>query len=204
MQVGTEKTVAGFLEQVSRESGVDVQKCYQCGKCTAGCPTSFAMDNPSSKIMHLVQLGLKDQALRSKSIWLCVGCETCTTRCPKDLDVARVMKTLCGIARREGIRPDDPEIRDFHESFLHTVKLLGRAHELGMMTELKLRSRKFLKDIPLGIALMQKGKLTPLVHLVKDRAAVRRVFEKAEQEHQRAAEDYGVEVPVHEEAGVEE
>jgi heterodisulfide reductase subunit C len=173
------KSVAGFVEEIKRETGVDVRECYQCAKCTAGCPTSFAMDSPPSRIMHLVQLGLREAALKSKSIWLCVGCETCSARCPRELEPSKVMKALCAIAAREKVPIEDPDVRVFHEAFLRPVRYLGRSHEMAMMGELKLRTLNLLQDLGLGAALFQRGKLKPLPEVIKGRKAVGRMFQRA-------------------------
>ena len=71
-----------FVSQVEEMSAQRVADCYQCGKCTAGCPTAFAMDYPPNQIIRGIQLGMRDAVLSSKAIWVCAACETCTTRCP--------------------------------------------------------------------------------------------------------------------------
>ena len=112
---------AEFVEQVQRESGQNLSICYQCGKCTAGCPVSFAYDIPVSQIMRLLQAGQKDTILSANSIWLCASCETCTTRCPNSIDVAGIMDTLRNMAGREG-RVAEKDIRIFWESFLDSIQ----------------------------------------------------------------------------------
>src|SRR4030043_498438 len=97
----TEKTDWAFIEQVKEESGQNPSHCYQCGNCTAGCPYTQYFDYPVSQIMRLLQAGQKDTILNSKSVWLCATCETCTTRCPCEIDVAQVMNTLRIMARRD-------------------------------------------------------------------------------------------------------
>jgi heterodisulfide reductase subunit C len=83
-----------FVRRVAEISGQDPMRCYQCGKCTAGCPLAFAMDIDPARTMRLVQLGLEDAALDSKSFWVCSSCETCATRCPQEVDLPRVMDAL--------------------------------------------------------------------------------------------------------------
>ena len=91
-----------FVEQVKEESGEDPKLCYQCGNCTAGCPYTEYFDFPVSQVMRLLQAGQKETILNSHSIWLCATCETCTTRCPCEIDIAHIMDVLRIIARREG------------------------------------------------------------------------------------------------------
>jgi heterodisulfide reductase subunit C len=135
------------------------------------------MDNPPARTMHLVRLGLRDLALQSTAIWLCVGCETCTTRCPQEIDIARVMKTLCQLAEEAGIRAPEP-IAAFHRAFMSTVRSHGRAHELAAMAETKLRTGRLFTDIGLGVAMFTKGKLSLLPHRIRGRGEVAELFEK--------------------------
>ncbi len=94
-----------LLNEVEEISGQNLYACYQCGKCAAGCPLSFGMDLLPYQVIRLLQLGQGQAALEAKSIWLCVGCLTCATRCPKAVDPARVMEALRTILLRSGQVP---------------------------------------------------------------------------------------------------
>jgi heterodisulfide reductase subunit C len=83
-----------FLRDVERRSGAPVSACFQCHKCSSGCPLAPDMDLLSSQVMRLIHLGQQDEVLRSETIWTCASCEACTTRCPMGIDVAAVMDTL--------------------------------------------------------------------------------------------------------------
>ena len=69
-----------FTAEVEAQSGQKVSTCYQCGNCTAGCPAGFVYDRQVNQIMRGVQLGLKDQVLNSRSLWMCLSCSTCSLR----------------------------------------------------------------------------------------------------------------------------
>ncbi len=84
-------------------SGEDVRACYQCGKCTAGCPLASSMDLMPNQILRLIQVGEHEQALSARAIWWCASCLTCAARCPKEVDPARVMDALRTILMRRGI-----------------------------------------------------------------------------------------------------
>lgn len=169
--VGEDKhleAVTGFCEEVTRASGQEIEACYQCGKCTAGCPTARAMDMKPNQVIRAVQLGMKDLVLEANAIWHCAGCETCGSRCPRDIDMARVNKALARMCLREHRMPKDPAVAIFHESFIESVRRWGRAHELEVVGLTKLRGpgQRF-KDIPLGAALFSKGRLALLPHWVE-------------------------------------
>jgi heterodisulfide reductase subunit C2 len=97
------KTEDDVVAQINAISGVDVRACYQCGKCTAGCPLTSAMDLMPNQILRLLQLGEYEQVLKSAAIWQCASCLTCAARCPKDVDPARVMDALRTILVRQGV-----------------------------------------------------------------------------------------------------
>lgn len=98
-------TETGFLEQVERESGEDLSKCYQCGNCSGSCPVSFAMEIPVSQVIRFVQLGQEQTVLQANSMWLCVSCLQCQARCPKCLDPSKVMEALRRLSLRQGKGP---------------------------------------------------------------------------------------------------
>jgi len=97
-----------LVERVESISGQDVLACNQCGKCSAGCPVAAAMDMLPSQVIRLVQLGL-DEALDAQAIWMCASCLTCLTRCPKGVDLPRVMEALRQMHLRRGEERLAPE-----------------------------------------------------------------------------------------------
>jgi heterodisulfide reductase subunit C len=100
-------TVAGsFVKDVELISGQDLLACNQCGKCGAGCPVAASLDLLPNAVIRLAQLGQED-VLQSQTIWVCAACQTCVSRCPKDVDVPRVMEALRTIAMQRGIQPVD-------------------------------------------------------------------------------------------------
>jgi heterodisulfide reductase subunit C len=90
-----------FVEKVEELSGQNLMACYQCGKCSAGCPAVSEMDILPNQIIRYAQLGLKDELLASRSIWVCATCLTCNSRCPKGINIAEVLEALRQILLRK-------------------------------------------------------------------------------------------------------
>ncbi len=83
-----------FVAKVEELSGQNLLACYQCGKCSAGCPAVSEMDILPNQIIRYAQLSLKDELLKSKSIWICASCFTCNSRCPKGINIAEVIEAI--------------------------------------------------------------------------------------------------------------
>ena len=175
----------GFLREVERRSGTQVSACFQCHKCSTGCPIGPDMDFLSSQVMRLIHLGQEDSALESRAIWLCASCEACTTRCPMRIDIAAVMDALRVMAVERQADLPDARGEQFNRSFLRSVRRNGRVYELGMMAAYKLRSRDFLSDVEKTGKMMGKGKLSLLPKRSGSAAEVREVFRRAEEEEKK-------------------
>src|SRR4030042_2152508 len=167
-----------FLEEVKKKSWEDLNLCYQCLKCTAGCPTAPYMDIRPNNIIRMIQMGMKEEVLGSSAIWLCVSCETCGTRCPNKIDIGVLMDALREMAVEEGVRAKEKNIHLLHEAFIQSIKRGGRLHELAMEVEYKLRSRDFFTDMIPGMMLFLKGKIPLLPSLVKRRQEIKKIFER--------------------------
>ncbi len=156
-----------LAQLIEEETGNNIYLCYQCKKCTSGCPLSEHFDLEPHRIMRALQLGREELALSSATIWLCASCQTCTTRCPEGLDVARIMDQLKMVALEQGRKPRVPEVALFNEAFLHGVKFLGRSYELGLAAERNLRTGQPFKDLSWGLELLRKGKVGVMPHFVR-------------------------------------
>ena len=171
-----------FRTEVEGLLGKQIASCFHCNKCSSGCPVTFAMDINPNKVVRMVQMGLKDQILGSSTIWLCASCETCTTRCPNEVDIAGLMDVLRQTALREGVTPAEGAVPAFHQAFLAAVEKRGRVHELGMLASFKLKTMKFgglFKDAGLGWEMFKKGKLKILPSGIRNRKQVKEIFERS-------------------------
>jgi heterodisulfide reductase subunit C len=166
---------------VLQKTGVDVARCYQCGKCSAGCPLAVDMDFPPSQIMHLLQLSdfpeFTELALRSHTIWLCLTCQICYARCPMELDIPKLMDALRAESLRlQKVNPKARDILAFHRAFLDSIRYTGRLFEMGQVVDYKIRSRHFLQDLLQAPGMFFKGKLHFLPERIRGRSLLGRMF----------------------------
>ena len=176
---------AAFAREVERRSGTPVSACYQCHKCSTGCPIAPEMDLLSSQIMRLTHLGAGEEVLGSKAIWLCASCEACTTRCPMEIDIAGVMDTLRIMAVERKAAEPDARSRSFNRAFLMSARWHGRVYEFGMMALYKLISRDLFSDVDKLPKMLARRKLSLLPHFSRSTKQVRRVFKRAEEEEKK-------------------
>ena len=165
-------------------AGSKIANCYQCGKCTAGCPVASRMDPVPNQLIRLLQLGRDDLVLTSPSIWACVSCLTCSARCPKQVDCAAVLDALREFSLREGkVSPEAQTVVAFQQAFLDNIKRNGRLNELELIARFKLavlshtRQLAFLfKDAGLAPQLMSRKKLHLASERARDCAVVGRIY----------------------------
>jgi heterodisulfide reductase subunit C len=175
------------IEQVETLAHTKVVDCYQCGKCSAGCPMGEKMDILPSTLIRLVQCGDVATASKSAAVWQCVSCLTCSARCPQSVNIAGVMDALKQISiEKKLVHPSAKRIVAFQRSFLDTIYRNGRTNELELVAEYKIRGflhdfnpAKALKDAELGLPMLWRGKLHLKVGApVKNKALVKRIFKK--------------------------
>jgi heterodisulfide reductase subunit C len=182
-----------FRNIVIESVGKEVFNCYQCSKCSAGCPVAFAMDLLPHQVIRSVLFGKKEKVLSSSTIWICASCETCTTRCPNEIDIAQVMDVLRQLQYESGCLTPQPKIPILHSTFLNSIKKTGRVHELSMIRNFsiksgdlkeKLKKGTWKNDMKLAVKMFLRGKLKLFPHVSKGVKDVRTLFNQA-QEHKK-------------------
>jgi len=169
-----------FLSEVTQASGEKIQACFQCQKCSAGCPIAYAMDILPNQILRRIQYGHRERVLSSKTIWICASCYTCSVRCPNNIDIAKIMDALRNLALRSGVEPGEKDIPVFHSVFLESIKSRGRVHELSLIFRLKSKTKDFLKDAGLGWKMFRRGKIRLLPSRSAGGKEIRQIFNAVE------------------------
>jgi heterodisulfide reductase subunit C len=166
----------GFLREVIERSGVNVSLCWHCRCCGSGCPFSEDMDYMPNAVLRLVQLGFRQKALESSTIWLCVGCHNCSMQCPQAIDMAAVMDALREMALESGTQVGEPDILRFHNEMLKSIHRYGRSHKLEIMMRYKLWKRDWLSDMDVGLRMLSKRKLELVPKRVRNLDEIRKMF----------------------------
>ncbi|MBB5348010.1 4Fe-4S dicluster domain-containing protein [Desulfoprunum benzoelyticum] len=182
--IPTETGNQKFLQKL-QVMGIDVHACFQCGRCSSGCPIGDFFDLQVMEVVRLASYGAEDILLQSKTIWLCAACETCATRCPNEIEIAGLMDVLRSLALKKRITPAEPRVPMLHRSFLDSVKHWGRTYEIGMLAGYKLRSGDLVGDMKLGLQMFTKGKLKLVPQGIKGKAEVRQIFSGKGKEYDR-------------------
>jgi heterodisulfide reductase subunit C2 len=164
--------------QIQNATGLDPACCYQCGKCSAGCPMASEMDLKTHEIIRLLQLDLGERLLSSEAIWMCLTCETCTTRCPNQFDPAAVIDALREIALLKAPERVPKRISAFHSAFLDQIRTHGRVFEFGLVASYKLRGGALFADVESVPSMLSRGKLSFTPKKIEGIKALRRIFEQ--------------------------
>jgi len=174
--VKKQHNAGGLKATVEAMSGVTLNTCYQCKKCTSGCPVATYTQIPPSEIVRRLQLGTGNELLDAEMVWLCLSCETCYARCPMGINISAVIDAMRSLAIEKGIAVPKGDMPMFNRMFLGTVRSFGRAYDLSMIMAYKLRTRKIKQDVEKMPAMLRKGKLALLPPTGSDKKKVAQIF----------------------------
>jgi len=182
-----------LLREVMERSSQNLLACYQCRRCAAGCPVGEETGVTPDRLIRMILLGDRDEALSNLLVWKCVACYTCGTRCPNDIQTARITETLKQMSKEEHLEPLRPRIADFHSSFMKATEHMGRFNEIEGMGRYEAKTAiKELKkgnvgavinemknQAKLGMTMMKKKRMHFKFDKVKNRAEVKALYRKA-------------------------
>jgi heterodisulfide reductase subunit C2 len=173
-----------FLNEMEKASGQKISGCYQCYRCTLGCPVVKEMDIYPHRVMRYISLGERERVLASKTVWTCLQCTTCSVRCPNDIDIAHVFDTVRKIRMRE-YKGAEEDTWKFDRYFLESVQKHGRLYEIEALLRYKVDKKNFFEDTGMGMGMFLKGRLGVLPHNIRDRKEFKEIFRKIEAEKMR-------------------
>lgn len=163
---------------IAEEAGVNFKDCYQCGKCTAGCPLSSAMDLMPREVIRYLQLGAIDKVLSAKTPWICAQCEVCSTRCPQNVDICSTMRAVRHASKNAGRRPV-PEADIFDDAFIANVKKHGISNEQYLAAAYNMKSKHFMQDMGNARRMLKRKMVGIAVHNSEGRAEVAQLIDRA-------------------------
>ncbi len=186
MRIAKRKASGDLLQKVEEKSGVNLHVCYQCKKCSIGCPVAELSTSPPSEIIRRLQLGAGDELLQTELIWTCLSCETCYARCPNQINFAAVVDALKAISLEKEAAKPLGNAPLFNWLFLNTVKTCGRSYDLLAIAFYKLGTGNLKQDMEKFPNMLLKGKMALLPPTGADTATVKRIFKKAAQHKGKA------------------
>ena len=173
-----------FLEEVDRIPGGDrIRRCIQCGTCSGSCPVSYAMDIQPRQLVGLFRAGDLDAIMRSRTIWVCASCYSCTVRCPAGIKVTDLIYALKRMAINDAVGGPGKAISPLANGFCKIVKRTGRNHELELMARYLLRRApwRIFSMMPMGWKLLRTGRLGLRPKKIKGIDDLQKIIAKAEQ-----------------------
>lgn len=195
LNVQPQRTTA-FLQEVTERSGQTLTACYQCRRCAAGCSVGdeTACFTPNLLIRAIV-LGDREKALSNQLIWKCVSCYTCGTRCPNDIQTARITETLKKMAKEEKVPPLQPRVANFHDAFVSSGVRWGRVNEMEFMGVYEMKTalreaktlnyRAIIEEVKaqarLGIGMFKHKRLHAGLQKAKGRKEIKALYKKGRQ-----------------------
>ena len=172
------RAAGSLIRIIEKKADVSLNRCYQCKKCSVGCPVAGQTESPPSEIIRRLQLGAGDELLQTDLIWTCLSCETCYARCPNEINFAAVIDALRAVALEKGVAKPEGNPPLFNRLFLNTVKTYGRAYDLQMITLYKIGTGNIMADTEKFPTMIKKGKMALLPPSGADKRKVRRIFNR--------------------------
>lgn len=167
-----------IIDQITADANVDLKDCYQCGKCSAGCPVASMANMMPREIIRNLQLKNIDKVLESDMPWLCASCGMCQARCPQDVDLPSLMLACRRTALREGKKPIR-EVNTFTKVFIDGVKEKGISDEAVLAMKFNVSTGHLMQDALSAPKMVTRGMLNLKEHKVEGANEVKGIIERA-------------------------
>jgi len=117
--------ITGQLQRVGEDQhaifSTNLTACMTCRECTTTCPIAFEQSvyDPLF-IFRMANWGLQNELLKFPTIWLCIGCESCTSACQQLVRGHMIIRELQDLAIKENSVPPDFEMQlEIHNRALY-------------------------------------------------------------------------------------
>ena len=186
-----------LIQEVMDRSGQNLLACYQCRRCAAGCPVGEETGVTPDRLIRMIIFGEREEVLNNLLIWKCVACYTCGTRCPNNIQTARINETLKQISKEAHIKPLLPKVSTFHAAFLRSASHFGRFNELEFIGLYEIQNAKrelrhgggwkavaaeMKNQAKLGISMMKKKRVHFRLDKIRRLSEIKRLYKKARDE----------------------
>lgn len=173
-----------FLEEIIADApgGERIVHCLQCGSCSGSCPNGADMDYTPRAIFALMNAGERDKVLTSNTMWCCVSCYACTSRCPQSIPITDIMYALKRRAIREN-KATDTDAPALAKTFTNLLDRYGRSFELGLASRYYLFNKplSMLKMGPLGLSMFTKGRMSLVPTKIRQIDQLQAIIQKAKE-----------------------
>ena len=183
-----------LIQEVTARSGQNLLACYQCRRCAAGCPVGEETGVTPDRLIRMIMFGEREEALNNLLVWKCVACYTCGTRCPNNIQTARINETLKQMSKEAHTEPLLPKVAAFHDAFLKSTSHFGRVNEIEFIGLYEIRNAKrelksgggwkaaideIKNNVKLGIPMMKMNRIHFRLDKIKNLSEIKRLYKKA-------------------------
>ena len=173
-----------LLEEVaSRAAGVSrLEMCIQCGTCGGSCPSAADMEHTPRRLFAMLRAGMREDALKSNTPWICVSCYHCVVRCPQNIHIPDVMYALKSMAIQANLYQDSTA-PDFSQTFVDMVEEYGRSFELGLASQhyLKHFPLRLPSMLPMGMGMLSKKRMNLAPTRIKHIKQLKTILKRAKE-----------------------
>ena len=191
-----DEAIGSLSVEVAARSGQNLNACYQCRRCAAGCPVGDDTGLTPDQLIRMIILDLKEEAMNNPLVWRCVACYTCGTRCPNNIHTAKITEALKHMIKEQHLEPVVPKVANFHGSFLTSISHFGRVNEMEFMAIYEMKNAKndivkgggvkaivdeMKAQMGLGMVMMKLKRIHFSIDWIKGLGEIRRFFARAKQ-----------------------
>ena len=186
-----------LVEEVMQRSKQNLLACYQCRRCAAGCPVGEETGYVTpDRLIRMIVLGDREKALSNELVWKCVSCYTCGTRCPNDIQTARITETIKKMAKENHFTPLSHKVSHFHDAFVNAGVRWGRVNEIEFINSYEIKNavsdlkqfkfksiyNEMVTQSKLGVGMLKKKRLHFGFQSAKGRDEIKQLYKKAKAE----------------------